>query len=129
MFNRIWHLSDEDPRAWNRHARRVRAGAEELLESVCSQHRYEVGCLPLAVQYKWPTKIDYSSFVKRLRQPSVMDRLVQLYKTPWDSILMSTPFPSDRKPNTRNKGNGKSRFYASLEKQFDKNKSFLSSAG
>lgn len=116
LLNQMWNVSDENPSPSNRHRRIPRTGSADLKRRTCGQRRYEVGCLPMAVQFKWPTSIDYAAMVNRLSQPTVLAKVFQLYEKPWESILLTEP------PNAR-------RSYFELENKFHKDKSALGSAG
>lgn len=132
LISRLWSLSEPSPRPTNRLGRTVKQDADHshLQIQVCEQHEYEVGCLPLYFQYKWPTSIDFSLLVDRLRSSDfVLQRLLLVYENPGHGVLISDPSALTSKPTTRKGGQISSRRYATLVALIDKEKEKLSYPG
>lgn len=110
--------------------RRMKSASVELQKKLCNQHRYETMALPVYVQYKWPTKVDFFDLLHRLKRKSVMDRLSLVYYQPESGLLIAGR-PAPPKPTTRRGGPqiDESRSFPALEKRIDKRKDRMSTAG
>lgn len=98
LYTRLWPLSIPSPRDANSMGRRLtlRDGRDgdvsvygegaKLVERACYQHRYELLTLPLSVQYRWPRRVNFSKFLRRIRAPETYSQLKNLYNEPWTSV-------------------------------------------
>lgn len=94
LIGELWGDTKEQPRATNAQGRCVARKEEERRLIVCEQHRYETCVVPLAVQYMWPTAIDFIAVLKRLTSPKIIEILKFLYKHPWHGILIKDENPN-----------------------------------
>lgn len=130
IIAQLWDVSEPSPRPFNRHGRVVNSNEDHshLLDKVCRQHEYEVGCLPIFMQYKWPTTIDFLLLAERLKGDFILQRLLLIYENPWHAVLISD-LSTSTKPTTRKGGQVSARRYAALQARFDKEKEKLSYPG
>lgn len=90
LLAEIWPNTEPRRRATNIHGRSIRSGDEELMEEICSLHRYETGILPLAYHYNWPRRFDPDSFLQRLASKDMWFQLKKVYARPSAGIVMKS---------------------------------------
>lgn len=128
LIQKLWNESDPDPRPTNTNGRKPRAGQATLTSQTCTQHQYEIGCLPIYAQYRWPVSMDYSQLVERLRGQSVMSRLLLVFEFPLKSVLM-LEWETRNGPVTRRTDTLPNRTYKTLSERINKEMEPLSYAG
>lgn len=130
LIAQAWAHSEPSVRGSNRDGRRVKSEYTELQKTLCNQHRYETLALPVFIQYKWPTRVNFSDLLERLTRKSVMDRLAFVYYQPEMGLLASTSL-TPSKPVTRRgpQPTDEYRNFLALERRFDKRKDKMAKAG
>lgn len=128
LIARLWHLSEPEKRPSNRYGRRVPHTQSDLEDVVCGHHRYEVGSLPLFIQYRWPSRMDYNTFLIRLRQPSVLRRLLFVFSKPWCAFAVSENAVDENRPVTRAGSMSQSRKYSVLHARLNQGRGETRSA-
>lgn len=130
LMAQAWLQSEPRERSSNRNARRCKSEFSELQKKVCNQHRYETMSLPLYIQYRWPTTVNFSELLSRLTRKSVLDRLAYIYDQPELGLMISgSPLPSRKMTRRGIQHTGDLRRYSALEKRFNKKKDRMNKAG
>lgn len=115
----LWPLTVPDARSTNLRGRRVYGKDSSLKHAVCSQHEYESGLLPLAIQFSWPKDTDEEKLLRRLKERGCWFRLKGVFRKPWTGVVMMG----------ENSGRETSRRFKTLSKRIDKERDQITKAG